>query len=317
MEKYKDGGSISKIIKAQFGISVKTPITTTVAQTADNNKFMPTINPVINLVNNSKAEFVNRLKDPNRKTIVNWENPNQISTHKMAYSEVDGKTYVYPMIQEINGQLHDFSDPKYNHKKWDVLDSAIKNNDYVIMPDAKTAEWFTNNNYKQFYPGFNKYKKGGVISKILKAQNGSFLNAVDSSNISTPIAVQMQNTNNKWVPSDIIKNQLRKWEGNSMYANASIASKAKEVENITPNFNLLKPNQQDSLFSYYYNISPQTYKRTIVPLTQALSSAQSDEDRANIESRIANNINVGMNRPNMRGLTNRRIYEQNLFKNGY
>ena len=63
------------------------------------------------------------------------------------------------MVQEINGSLHDFSNPKYNHKKWDALDNAINKGDTLIMtPDQ--AKWFTEN-YKNFYP---KFRNGGVGS---------------------------------------------------------------------------------------------------------------------------------------------------------
>ena len=115
---------------------------------------------LIESVNNrSKANFVQRLNNSERQHIQDWENPNKIATHKMSWATEGEKAIVFPMVQEINGSLHDFSNPKYNHKKWDALNNAINKGDTLIMtPDQ--AKWFTEN-YKNFYP---KFKKGGGVS---------------------------------------------------------------------------------------------------------------------------------------------------------
>lgn len=117
---------------------------------------------LINSVNNrSNADFVNRLKDPERKTIPDWENKNNIATHKLSYAEIDGQNIVYPEVQNINGELYDYTDPKYKHGAWDGFDNAVRNGDTLHM-SRKDAEWFTNN-YKNYYPGFSEYRKGGVL----------------------------------------------------------------------------------------------------------------------------------------------------------
>lgn len=312
----------------------------------------------INNTNNT-AEFLQRLRTGSKESIKDWEDDNSVANYKMASSDYKGKEIAFPMIQKINGVLHDFTDPKYGNKtrrsQFDAgYDSAIKNNDYVFM---NNAEDFADNGYKNYYPGFSKYGynknnnyygssvnpimlnnvdvyPSNYINKklyggILKRQNGGIVDNTDP--ITTPIAQQVQRNswkpnnvtnrqvqqNQSWSPSDFIKRQINRWEGSTMATNAPMQIKAQEVSRITPNFNMLNPAQKDSLFSYYYNITPATYKNTIVPLTRMLSTAQSDDDRQRIENQIAQSINVGMNRPGMKGLRNRRLYEQKLFKEGY
>ena len=117
---------------------------------------------------NSKANFVSRLKEDNLRTIPNWENPDEVSSHKMSYGERDGKFIVYPNIQEIDGQLHDFTDPKYNHGKWDAMESAYKNGDYVEMPDEKTAAAYASGGYKDYYPSFSRLRTAMWLNRLMK-----------------------------------------------------------------------------------------------------------------------------------------------------
>lgn len=124
----------------------------------DKKKELQTL--VNNINNRSNADFVNRLKDNNRQTIRDWQDSTKIATHKLSWATDDkGNAIVYPEVQNINGQLHDFTDPKYNHKQWDSLDSAIERGD-TLMISPSQAKLFTEN-YKQYYDGFNKYDNGG------------------------------------------------------------------------------------------------------------------------------------------------------------
>ena len=109
---------------------------------------------LINRTNSKNVDFINRLKDPNRKTITNWENPNQISTHKISYATDDeGNAIIYPQVQNVNGQLIDFTNPKYD--KWDGYKNAINQGD-TIQTTVKLAKKYSKNN-KKFYPEFTKY----------------------------------------------------------------------------------------------------------------------------------------------------------------
>lgn len=123
---------------------------------------------LIQRVNKSNANFVKRLLDPNRKSIQNWVNPLSVSTHKLGWATENTKqgAFVYPEIQEINGELIDFTHP--SHRRSEAINSAIERRDTVRMT-PKQAKWFTEN-YKQYYPSF---KKGGRIY-IKKKNRGSF-----------------------------------------------------------------------------------------------------------------------------------------------
>ena len=111
----------------------------------------------------SNADFVNRAKDPNRTWIQDWENKNKIATHKLSWAEDNGKVIVFPEVQNINGKLHDFTNPKYNHGKWDALDSAIERGDTLQMTPEQ-AKMYTEN-YKKYYPKGKTFDAGRPIPK--------------------------------------------------------------------------------------------------------------------------------------------------------
>lgn len=122
----------------------------------------PRMKETLDLVNSSDANFVSRLKDANRRTIPDWEVKGNVATHKLGWTTMDGKAYVYPLVQEIDGELYDFTDPKYGFDDYDkaAIDHALSTGDYVAMPKESDARWFTES-YKNHYPTFNKYSGGG------------------------------------------------------------------------------------------------------------------------------------------------------------
>lgn len=124
------------------------------------------IDKLIKFVNShKKVNFVQRLRDSFRDTIPDWEIEGNVATHKMAYAEDRGKIKVFPLVQEIDGELYDFTDPKYNHGKWDALENAEKNGDIIVFDNEDDAKWFTER-YKEYYPTFEKYQAGGKFNVI-------------------------------------------------------------------------------------------------------------------------------------------------------
>lgn len=129
---------------------------------------------ILALVLSSNANFVNRLKQEGRSTIPDWKVEGNIATHKLS-AEIgeDGRVYVYPNVQEIDGKLKDFTDPKYGYSdegRWDAMDSAIKHNDYVVFPDIESAVWFTENyKNKGWFPEFSD----GGLSRLAPRDNTS------------------------------------------------------------------------------------------------------------------------------------------------
>ena len=123
---------------------------------------------LVELIKNSKANFAKRLLDPNRK-VLDLGN-GEIGTHKLSWEYTpDGKQIaVYPEIQEINGKLVDLSTDRNA-----AYESAMQSGDYVIFPSEESAEWFTADNYKRYFPGLEKYapqsrrfKQGGQMNVI-------------------------------------------------------------------------------------------------------------------------------------------------------
>lgn len=120
----------------------------------------------------SKADFVQRLLDPNRAYISDWES-NRIATHKLSYATDDNGAIVFPNVQRINGKLYDFTDPKNKRGKWDALDSAIERGDTLRMTPAQADE-FTKT-YKRYYPKGKTFKAFGGE---LHTQGGDFTNGL-------------------------------------------------------------------------------------------------------------------------------------------
>lgn len=123
---------------------------------------------ILNKVNSSNTNFVQRLKDPNRKSIPDWESPiDRISTHKLSVgTDENGNHYIFPEVQEINGELIDFTRPPYHRFAGEI--SAEMRGDTVRVPSIEDAIKFTEV-YKQYYPFNNgdnlthKKSTGGLL----------------------------------------------------------------------------------------------------------------------------------------------------------
>lgn len=119
----------------------------------------------------SNADFVQRLLDPNRDYIQDWESDN-IATHKLGWATDDKGAIVFPNIQRINGKLYDFTDPKNKRGEWDALESAIQRGDTLRMTPSQAKE-FTEN-YKKYYPKGVTFRAfgGDLITNGAEWDNG-------------------------------------------------------------------------------------------------------------------------------------------------
>lgn len=127
---------------------------------------------LVNRVNQSDADFVTRLLDPNRKYIKDWES-DSIATHKLG-AEYDENMipFIYPNVQNINDSLVDYTRPPYRRRYGQ--EQAIFRGDTVQMNTLEDAVRFTEN-YKDYYPKFI-YKKatGGMLNtnNVTQINNG-------------------------------------------------------------------------------------------------------------------------------------------------
>lgn len=136
---------------------------------------------IVDEVNKSDANFVQRLKSPTRQTIPNWADQyrvlpweKSVSTHKLSvWDNANGGGTIVPDVQEVNGKLIDFTRPPYNNRA--ALENALKTGDYVDLPKFEDALWYTEN-YKRYYPRFEdggKNKNVPVLPKELGLTPGT------------------------------------------------------------------------------------------------------------------------------------------------
>ena len=105
--------------------------------------------------------FIQRANDTNIPYITWTENGKTLNgTHLLAAEYgpegENGPVYVYPQIQEIDGKLVKLPD------KWVALDAALRNGNVVPFDNLEEAIYFTEH-YKDIYPAFQKFQKGGKL----------------------------------------------------------------------------------------------------------------------------------------------------------
>lgn len=168
---------------------------------------------VLNKVNSSNANFVQRLKDPNRKSIPDWESPtDRISTHKLGVgTDENGNHYIFPEVQEINGELIDFTRPPYHRFAGEI--SAEMRGDTVRVPSLEDAVKFTET-YKQYYPfstggplyPFSFEKNPYLKTPVVRYDEGGLIRDWDSTLTGKLINYVENSDSIGWVPQD------RTWE---------------------------------------------------------------------------------------------------------
>lgn len=131
---------------------------------------------IVDEVNKSNANFVQRLKSPTRQTIPNWEDQyrvlpweKSVSTHKLSvWDNANGGGTIVPDVQEVNGKLIDFTRPPYNNRA--AVENALKTGDYVDLPKFEDALWYTEN-YKRYYP---RFEDGGKNKNVPVLPNNAY-----------------------------------------------------------------------------------------------------------------------------------------------
>lgn len=129
------------------------------------------IENTVDKIQKSNADFALRLRQQKRKSIPDWEYPNKIATHKLGVGTDNyGNNYIYPEVQNINEQLHDFTDPKYKHNPWDGQISAEERGDTVRVNSIQDGLNFTRS-YKDLgiYPEFANGTDGIEIPKTAQS----------------------------------------------------------------------------------------------------------------------------------------------------
>lgn len=251
----------------------------------------------------SKADFVRRLLDENRKVIKNPDGT--VSTHELGYVD-DGKgnAVVFPDIQTDGDSLKRFPFPQSYQR-------AVERGDTLNM-STSNAKLFTEN-YKNYYPGFKNYSGGGS-KKSDYTPSQSIIDYIK----------QTESFRDKWyddgngIPTvgyGFTGDAVRKLYPNGMnrkqadaYFDTIVRDTLPNFIAATPNFDKLSQSQRDALFSYYYNIGHGGYTRKSPAMQQALRDLDYET--------VAKNIDFGYNDRGNSGLRKRRDYERSLFLSG-
>lgn len=137
-----------------------------------------TLQELIDYAKEVNPRFIQRMSEPLKYVEWDDENGHHFGTHKLGYTEMDGKYFIYPLIQEdSDGNL-----VRYPQDKWeDARDNAYKNKNGLFFNTKEEAKIFTESQenpdgtfsgYKSGWPDFFKQKPAG------KYQNGGSINVI-------------------------------------------------------------------------------------------------------------------------------------------
>lgn len=136
-----------------------------------------TLQELIEYAKQQNPRFIQRMSEPFKYVEWDDENGHHFGTHELGYTEMDGKYFIYPHIQEdSNGNL-----VRYPQDKWrEAKDNAFKNKNGLFFNTEEEAKLFTESGqnpdgtffgYKSGWPEFFKqnpvkYQNGGSINVI-------------------------------------------------------------------------------------------------------------------------------------------------------
>lgn len=96
------------------------------------------------LMANKDKSFVQRILNPSQYPTLDMGNGNY-ATHRMAWTEADGRYFVYPTVLLGDNGLKDYGP----HQAWDHVRQS---GNFIEMPTADDAEWFSTR-YKAAWGG--------------------------------------------------------------------------------------------------------------------------------------------------------------------
>lgn len=137
-----------------------------------------TLQELIEYAKQQNPRFIQRMSEPFKYVEWDDENGHHFGTHELGYTEMNGKYFIYPHIQEdSNGNL-----VRYPQDKWrEAIDNAFKNKNGLFFNTEEEAKLFTESGqnpddtfygYKSGWSDFFKQKPTG------KYQNGGAVNVI-------------------------------------------------------------------------------------------------------------------------------------------
>lgn len=178
MPQHKNGGSIIDLTIVPTEILLINPNEIPEFQEGGQiNKKSRTLEELIQYAKTVNPRFIQRMSEPFK--YVEWDDNkgHHTGTHELGYTEMDGKYFVFPHIQEnSDGNLI-----RYTPENWkQAVDNAYKNNNGLFLNTEDEAKIFTESQensdgtfsgYKSGWPEFfkqkpTKYQNGGSINVI-------------------------------------------------------------------------------------------------------------------------------------------------------
>lgn len=159
---FKDGGAIS------------TKIVLTNPELIESPKKTRTLEELIEYAKKENPRFIQRISEPLK--FVEWEDDKgkHFGTHELSYGESDGKIFIFPMIQEIDGNLVRYQDTTK------ALFNALDNKNVLQVNNEDEAKLFTES--EELPDGtFTGYKSGWVDffkQSPSKFQSGGSINVI-------------------------------------------------------------------------------------------------------------------------------------------
>lgn len=176
--KHKNGGSIIELTPVPTEILLVNPADIPEFQEGGQiNKKSRTLEELIQYAKEVNPRFIQRMSEPLK--YVEWDDNegHHFGTHELGYTEMGGKYFVYPSIQEGNdGNLI-----RYTPEDWkQAVDNAYKNKNGLFFDTEEEAKIFTES---QENPDgtFSGYKSGWsefFKQKPTKYQNGGSINVI-------------------------------------------------------------------------------------------------------------------------------------------
>lgn len=128
------------------------------------NKNNSNIDYIYDRINKKNTSDFIRMRNPNRKFIKDRQNPNYVSTNKVAIgTDENGQVFLYNEIQDDGkGGLIDMTNPINKQSDFDGMNRAIERRDTVHINSIEDGVKFSNE-YKSKFPGFKRM--GGQTKK--------------------------------------------------------------------------------------------------------------------------------------------------------
>lgn len=128
------------------------------------NKDNPNIDYIYDRINKKNTPDFIRMRNPNRKFIKDWQNPNYIATNKVAIgTDEKGQVFLYNEVQDDEkGGLTDMTNPINKRSDFDGMNRAIERQDTVHINSIEDGLKFSSE-YKSKFPGFKRM--GGQVKK--------------------------------------------------------------------------------------------------------------------------------------------------------